>query len=143
MMNDNYFSRPIPKSTGTQYFSSAWLETRLALAGELAAADVQATLLRLTHDSIVAAIRTYAANTARVLVCGGGVHNDHLMQQLGETLRVPVESTAGYGIDPDWMEAMAFAWLAQRHIEGKPGNLPAVTGAREAVVLGTLSSPDI
>ena len=138
LSDDRYFSRPAPKSTGTQYFSSAWLDSRLALTGAIAPADVQATLLRLTHDSIVSAIRNHAANTARVLVCGGGVHNDHLMQQLGETLRVPVESTAGYGIDPDWMEAMAFAWLAQQTLAARPGNLPSVTGASGPRVLGAI-----
>ena len=138
LWDDPYFSRPIPKSTGTQYFSSAWLDSRLTLGGEPDAADVQATLLRLTRDSIVASVRAYAPDTARLLVCGGGVHNNYLMQQLGEALQIPVESTADYGIDPDWMEAMAFAWLAQQTLASLPGNLPSVTGAIGSRVLGAI-----
>lgn len=138
LCEDPYFARPIPKSTGTQYFSSAWLDSKLATSGELTPTDVQATLLALTRDSIVAAIRIHAPGTARVLVCGGGVHNAFLMQQLGERLRISVESTAVYGIDPDWMEAMAFAWLARHTLAGQPGNLPSVTGACGPRILGAI-----
>ena len=99
---------------------------------------MQATLLRLTLDSVVAALRTHAPGTARMLVCGGGVHNAFLMQQLGEALQRPVESTADYGIDPDWMEAMAFAWLAQQTLNARAGNLPSVTGAIGSRVLGAV-----
>ncbi|MDJ0741400.1 MAG: anhydro-N-acetylmuramic acid kinase, partial [Gammaproteobacteria bacterium] len=94
--------------------------------------------LALTRDSVADAIDSYAPATERVLVCGGGVHNRQLLRELATTLQRPVESTAQYGIDPDWMEAMAFAWLARRTLDGLPGNLPPVTGAAGERVLGAI-----
>ena len=135
---DPYFAKPPPKSTGTQYFSARWLEKRLAETRQRPAAGVQSTLLALTCDTVADAIREHAPATGRVLVCGGGVHNRHLIQQLGERLDVPIESTARYGVDPEWMEAMAFAWLAKRALDGLPGNLPSVTGAIGPRILGAV-----
>lgn len=138
MLADPYFAQRPPKSTGTQYFSADWLEQRLAGTGDVSPAEVQASLLLLTARTIADAVRRYAPDTARVLVCGGGVHNRHLMAVLQELLNLPVESTADHGIDPDWMEAMAFAWLAERALSGIAGNLPSVTGARGARILGAI-----
>jgi anhydro-N-acetylmuramic acid kinase len=94
--------------------------------------------LALTSDSVAAAIRRHGPDADRVLVCGGGVHNVALMQRLASTLGLPVESTLDYGIDPDWMEAIAFAWLAERALSNAPGNLPDVTGARGERILGAI-----
>ena len=138
LLNEPYFERPPPKSTGTQHFSSAWLQTRLNSTQGLPAARVQATLMALTCQTVADAISRHATDTDRILVCGGGVHNTTLMQGLRRLSGLPVESTATYGIDPDWMEAMAFAWLAQRTLSGKPGNLPAVTGALGPRILGAI-----
>lgn len=78
--------------------------------------------------------------TDRLLVCGGGVHNSFLMERIRHYLHLcEVESTAAQGIDPDWVEAMAFAWLARQTLNGLPGNLPSVTGAGQAVVLGKIT----
>jgi anhydro-N-acetylmuramic acid kinase len=105
----------------------------------LPAQDVQATLCELTARSIAAAITDHAPATRRLLVCGGGVHNTWLQQRLERALPgTIVESTAAHGLDPDWVEAAAFAWLAGRALAGKPGNIPAVTGASRPVVLGRL-----
>lgn len=138
LLADDYFHMAPPKSTGTQYFSPTWLECILTGFEDASPVDVQATLLALTRDSVADAIRRYAPEAARVLVCGGGVHNTELMQQLSATLRLPVESTLDYGIDPDWMEAMAFAWLAERAINNQAGNLPSVTGANGMRILGAI-----
>ncbi len=138
LLDEPYFVRPPPKSTGTQHFSSAWLQTRLNSTQGLPAAQVQATLLALTCQTVTDAIQRHAPDTGRVLVCGGGVHNTTLMQRLQQLSGLPVESTATYGIDPDWMEAMAFAWLAQRTLSGEPGNLPTVTGAAGPRILGAI-----
>ncbi len=98
-----------------------------------------ATLCELTARSISEAIRMHAPATRRVLVCGGGARNPQLMRRLETNLSgTPVSSTQDYGIDPDWVEAAAFAWLAKQRLEGKPGNIPEVTGARKAVPLGRL-----
>lgn len=138
LLDDPFFTRPPPKSTGTQHFSMHWLESRLAAVADLAPAQVQATLLTLTCRTVAEAIRRHAPAAGRVLVCGGGAHNEALLTDLGDLLGLPVESTANLGIDPDWMEAMAFAWLAQRALSNAPGNLPAVTGARGPRILGAI-----
>lgn len=137
LLQDPYFGRAPPKSTGFEYFNLVWLEERLQAHGNAAAEDVQATLAALTARTIADAIRRHARGTARVLACGGGVHNDALMRRLSDELApVPVESTAAHGIDPDWVEAATFAWLAARCLDRKAGNLPEVTGASSRTILG-------
>lgn len=141
LLADPYFSLAPPKSTGREYFNRDWLSGFLP-ADNITAQDIQATLCRLTTRTIVDAIEQHAPATARLLVCGGGIHNDCLMQQLRSDLaETPVESTAHYGIDPDWVEAAAFAWLAKQNIEARPGNLPEVTGANQPAILGKLFKP--
>jgi anhydro-N-acetylmuramic acid kinase len=138
LLADPYFSSAPPKSTGREYFNLDWLSEFLP-ADNTAAQDIQATLCRLTTATIVDAIEQHAPNTVRLLVCGGGIHNNCLMQQLRTDLaETRVESTALYGIDPDWVEAAAFAWLAKQNLEARPGNLPEVTGANHPVILGKL-----
>lgn len=138
LMSDPYFSRPAPKSTGTEYFNLHWLEPQLDGLG-LEPRDVQATLVALTAESIAHALRAHGPQTRRLLVCGGGSHNRRLMARLAAALPgIEVHSSAQAGIDPDWVEAMAFAWLARRALRGEPGNLPGVTGATGPRVLGSL-----
>jgi anhydro-N-acetylmuramic acid kinase len=137
LLSDPYFKRTAPKSTGTQYFSSAWLDHFLE-DGERSPADVQATLLALTRDTVTLAVRQYAPTASRLLVCGGGVHNSVLMQRLQQSLGIAVQSTAEFGVAPEWMEAMAFAWLARRTLAGMAGNLPTVTGATGERILGAI-----
>ncbi|RUL70562.1 anhydro-N-acetylmuramic acid kinase [Dyella choica] len=138
LLDDHYFALPPPKSTGREHFHLGWLDARLH-AVSASPADVQATLLEFTARSIATAIDTYAKDAADVLLCGGGVHNPVLAHRLQELLQ-PRElgSTARYGVDPDYLEATAFAWLARQRLLGLPGNLPAVTGARGARVLGAV-----
>lgn len=132
LLSDHYFKLAAPKSTGREYFNLKWL--RKYLPKNIAAVDVQATLTALTAHSIVNAIHQQLPDS-EILVCGGGVHNDFLMQQLSQ-LAPNVASTQKFGLDPDLIEAMAFAWLAKQTIEGKAGNVTAVTGAQRATVLG-------
>jgi len=138
LLSDPYFERPPPKSTGREHFNMALLEKVLAqFAKEPEPAQVQASLVALTAQSCAAAIQRYAPHTQRVLACGGGVHNVTLMQKLTDALPgMRVTSTQILGLDPDWVEALAFAWLAKQTLDGKPGNLPSVTGAQMPVVLG-------
>lgn len=134
---DGYFQIPPPKSTGREYFNLAWLEDYLTNFAQYSPMDVLATLIELTAGSIVRAIRNYAPETRRVYICGGGIHNSTLVNRLGYLLQeITLESTAYAGLDPDYVEAAAFAWLAKQTLEGKPGNVPSVTGARNPVVLG-------
>ena len=139
MLADPYFAKTPPKSTGFEYFNEAWLSP--LLAADMKPADVQATLAELTAVTVADAIGRYAAATREVLVCGGGVHNRDLLRRLGERLGpVALASTAAAGLDPDRVEACAFAWLAMRTLNGEPGNAPGVTGATRATVLGAIHS---
>ena len=136
-----FFLQPPPKSTGRETFHLNWLEQVLDRIGSetIQPQDVQRTLAEFTAASITLAIQQYAENTEQVLVCGGGIHNHCLMRRL-ETMLSPraVESTTKHGLHPDWIEAVAFAWLAKQTLEDHAGNLPAVTGARHPVILGAI-----
>lgn len=138
LLADKYFSQPPPKSTGPEYFSLDWL--RQNLNWELAPEDVQATLVELTAASVAKSLKNWGGGgIERILVCGGGTHNHLLLERLQEICRPrPVQTTAAIGVDPDYVEAMAFAWLAWARLNCLPGNLPAVTGARCPAVLGGL-----
>jgi anhydro-N-acetylmuramic acid kinase len=139
LLSDPYFATQGPKSTGRELFNLAWLLGHLQALPPLAAEDVQATLVELTARSIVGALRSAQGRTDALLVCGGGAHNAYLMQRLSELLAdTEVSSTAAQGVDPDWVEAMAFAWLAHCALEGIPGNRPSVTGAKGLRILGAI-----
>jgi anhydro-N-acetylmuramic acid kinase len=138
MLADPYFNRPPPKSTGTQYFSAAWLDACCKATGVSDPDVVQATIVELTVSTVAHAIARWGGDPARLLVCGGGVRNAHLMRRLREALPMTVESTAGHGIPPQDMEGMAFAWLAWRTLHGLHGNLPDVTGAAGNRILGAI-----
>jgi anhydro-N-acetylmuramic acid kinase len=136
LMSEPWLALPPPKSTGRDHFHEQWLDAQLQ-GLSLSPADVQASLNGFTAQTIADALRAHMPDCARLLVCGGGVHNPVLMANLGRALPgIRVESTAGFGLDPDFVEAMAFAWLAREALAKRPGNLPAVTGARGPRVLG-------
>lgn len=136
LLEEPYFLAPPPKSTGRDLFNGAWLDAKLR-GGEDPRA-VQATLLELTARGISDAIARHAAGARRVIACGGGARNAALMRRLADLLApAAVDASDRHGIAPELVEATAFAWLAQQALEGKAGNLPAVTGARGARVLGT------
>ncbi len=137
LMNHTFLAQRAPKSCGREEFHLGWVTP--LLAGNENPADVQATLLEFTATSIVDAIRRECGQPAELLVCGGGVHNRRLMDRL-QTLAAPatVFPTDACGVSADYLEALAFAWLASRTLAGEPGNLPEVTGARGARVLGAI-----
>ena len=142
MLTDPYFHEPIPKSTGREYFNLKWLEQQLENFGEdLIAVDIQATLLELTAQTISLDIQRYCNTVEAVYICGGGVHNQRLIQSLQQLLsNKRVMSTEQLGLHPDWVEATAFAWLAHRTLNKQTSNLPSVTGACRAVILGAIYS---
>jgi anhydro-N-acetylmuramic acid kinase len=140
LLDDPYFDAAPPKSTGREYFNLDWLEARLTRG--VAPADVQSTLLQLSARSIADALRAHAPEIGEAYACGGGVHNGALMEALrGELPGLRVATTAALGLDPDFVEAVGFAWLAQTRLENTPGNLPSVTGARGPRVLGAVYAP--
>lgn len=137
LLAEPWFAAPPPKSTGRDQFHLDWVEA--ALTGDESPADVQGTLLALTARSVADALHATQPRTRRVIACGGGVHNPLLMAALAEAMPdAIVESSAAHGLEPDFVEAMAFAWLAREHLAGRPGNLTAVTGAAGPRVLGAL-----
>jgi anhydro-N-acetylmuramic acid kinase len=137
LLAEPYFSLPPPKSTGRDLFNAPWLARNLP--GDPAPQVVQATLLELTALSVTQAVRLRFPGAKRLIACGGGVRNGALMARLRELLSpVPVDDSSRHGIETEQVEAAAFAWLAQQTLQGKPGNLPSVTGARGARVLGAV-----
>lgn len=137
-LQDPYFTLPPPKSTGREYFDLHWLSEKLiGLDRPAPSQDIQASLIELTARSIVLAIQDHGRQPKRVLVCGGGVHNPALMRALQHCLGdIPLETTATHGLNPDYLEAVGFAWLAKRTLDGLAGNLPEVTGAKGRRILG-------
>ncbi len=138
LLSEPYFSLSAPKSTGRDLFHLGWLDAHLSSFADLSAADVQATLLELTARSCVEALLRHMPNPRQLITCGGGALNDALMQRLARLCPCPVLSSAQRGLHPCQVEAAAFAWLAQRAIDGLPGNEPSVTGAKGARVLGAI-----
>lgn len=138
MLAEPYFAAPAPKSTGPELFNRGWLDQKLT-GHRLATADLLATLAELTAQSVAEAAARHVRGVKQVYVCGGGAHNAHLMARFAAHFPgAKVESTAALGIDPDWVEAAGFAWLAYRTIHGLPGNLPSVTGSGKSAILGAI-----
>jgi anhydro-N-acetylmuramic acid kinase len=139
LRSDPYFHLPAPKSTGIEYFNLAWLEN----FGPFSTGDaqnIQATLAELTCTTVAEAILPHQPGD--VLVCGGGTHNRHLLQRLGALLpEIEVKSTAEHGLDPDWVEAVLFAWLARERLAERKLDTRRITGARSPVLLGAVSRP--
>ena len=141
MLTDPFFAKVPPKSTGRDDFHLQWLEKQLG-GNTYKAEDVQATLLRLTVTTALQSIHTYAPQTEVLIVCGGGVHNTALLGELREHAQAmfkhgfEIQSSEASGIDPQLVEALAFAWLAWAHKTKRPANLPAVTGASGPRILG-------
>ncbi|WP_437880243.1 anhydro-N-acetylmuramic acid kinase [Pseudomonas sp. LRF_L74] len=138
LSDDPFFKAKGPKSTGRELFNLDWLDHHLN-GLQIAPQDVQRTLLELTALSITDSLKHALPQVEEVLVCGGGAHNDALMARLQAYLPgCLVGSTREAGIDPDWIEAMAFAWLAYCCLEGLPGNRPSVTAAKGSRILGAI-----
>ncbi|MFI3189034.1 anhydro-N-acetylmuramic acid kinase [Crenothrix sp. D3] len=137
LKKDPYFQADPAKSTGKEYFSLDWLYQNISVT-DYPIEDIQASLCYLTATTITDAIKKYAPATEQVLMCGGGIHNDYLLQLIEQNLHCPVSSTELYGIHPDHVEAVAFAWLARQTLNNLTGNLKEVTGASRNVVLGSI-----
>jgi len=139
MLTTPYFKAAPPKSTGRELFNQHWLNQQLKQTGrEISAVDVAATLTELTAQTICTDLERYFPHCQELYICGGGAHNDFLMARI-DTLTgsdTKVNSTSTLGIAPDWIEAAAFAWLAKQTLAHQPANLPSVTGANSACILG-------
>ncbi|HEY9199986.1 MAG TPA: anhydro-N-acetylmuramic acid kinase [Gammaproteobacteria bacterium] len=139
LMSDPFLQQPPPKSTGKEHYHLDWFQQQLAGLANLSPEQVQATLSQFTCESVAEAIERHLPAVERLIVCGGGVHNSHLIDSLQRRLpNIQIESSEPHGVHPDWVEAIAFAWLARQTLLGLPGNLPAVTGADRPLVLGAI-----
>lgn len=143
LLDEPFFRRPPPKSTGRELFHLDWLSQRLT--GNEAPQDVQATLAELTAVSVAKgieqALHRRAISDLRLIPCGGGAHNQDLLRRITRhASRVTLARCEDFGWSPDWLEAGAFAWLAWRRLEELPGNLPSVTGAAGPRILGGVYS---
>lgn len=144
LLAEPFFSEMPPKSTGRDLFNRSWLNNRLAAFTALPAADVQATLTALSARIIAKDVKRHAPECQTLFICGGGAKNPVLMTMLEAALRaehltdIQMETTDALGVDHQHVEALAFAWLAMRFQDRAPGNLPAVTGAAGARILGAL-----
>ncbi len=137
LLAEPFFQLPPPKSTGRDLFHLEWLEARLAPGHR--PEDVQATLLELSARCVADALKAQMPGAGTLIACGGGAMNGQLMRRLAALLPgVAVQTSAAHGLPVDQVEAAAFAWLAQRFVERRPGNLPAVTGAAGPRLLGAL-----
>lgn len=142
LLDDPYFTKKPPKSTGREYFNLQWLDEKLMSLNEvLSSADIQCTLTELTAKSVALAMCAISTDNAMLWICGGGVNNLFLMERLQTHCpHMIIRSTRDVGIAPQWIEAVAFAWLAKQTLEKKPGNCPSVTGAATEAVLGGVYS---
>lgn len=137
LLSEPWLQLPAPKSTGRDMFNLEWLAVHLQNLS-LSPETVLRTLNTFTAKTIANALLASSQNIEDVFVCGGGAHNALLMQTLQSLLPCPVQSTEVLGVDPDYVEAMAFAWLAKQCIDGKPGNVVNVTGAKGSRILGAI-----
>ena len=143
LLCDGYFTAKIPKSTGREYFNLNWLNKKLEKINKtISPEDIQATLLKLSAITIANAIKKYADDFDEVVVCGGGANNSFLMKTIENLLKkFRVVTTSDYGLSPDCVESVTFAWLSKKRLENKPSNIPTVTGATKSVILGGIYSP--
>jgi len=142
LLDYDYFSRPPPKSTGVEEFNLGWLQKRLdRVRDPLSAGTVQSTLCQLTAETIASSLIRACPEPGGLYLCGGGAHNATLRARIAAQLPGwRIETTESLGIGVDWVEAAAFAWLASRTIAGLTGNIPEVTGAASAAILGGIFS---
>ena len=144
LMQHRFLDLTPPKSTGREDFNLAWLEQQVR-PYPLSPEDIQSTLTLFTAETIAKGIASMPAPVDGIFACGGGVHNTKLISELNLSLSArdlpEINLTSEIGLDPDWVEACAFAWLAKQRVEKKSGNLPSVTGASKATILGGLYLP--
>ena len=139
LLKHPYFRKQPPKSADISQFNIEWLENFLQLFPEVSPQDVSTTLVALSVKSIANAIEAWAPETKLVIACGGGCKNKYLMQELKKQIHpIRLTTTNEFGIDSDWIEATAFAWLGKQALEKQPGNSPNSTGASGPRILGAI-----
>ncbi len=139
LLSEPYFAKSAPKSTGRDLFNPLWLDQHVVAFNEhIPAVDIMATLRALTTHSIAQAITRHSNRVDEIIVCGGGVKNIALMQELKALMGCEVNAIEQYGFDSQAIEALAFAWLAKAFYDKEPLNFPELTGSRHATIAGAL-----
>lgn len=139
LLSEPYLAAPPPKSTGRELFNPDWLASKLTQYGaSVSRHDLLATLTEFTAKCISQSLQHASVPPKQILLCGGGAFNSLLVERITALTQMPVKSCAEFGVDPQHMEAMAFAYLAYCYVHRIPSNLPSVTGASRAVPLGNL-----
>ena len=142
MLRHPFLRRRPPKSTGREEFGADFAEQiyRRSKKKGLADIDIVTTVTAFTAQSIVRAYRQFLpALPDEMILCGGGAHNQTLVEMLHSELpEVKMLSTDDFGISVDAKEAVSFAILAWATIKGNTNNVPGATGAKGAVVLGKI-----
>jgi len=143
MISDNYFTMPFPKSTGREYFGFNWLNKFIRentlLNQQQTKLDILTTLTELTARSISKEINLTFPECKDVILCGGGAKNSYLVSRIQKHLpKIEIKPSDEFGIPSQWVESMAFAWIAKQTYEGLSSNLPSVTGAQHPVIQGAI-----
>lgn len=140
MLADPYFQKPAPKSTGREYFNINWAQSLLdQLDTTIEPQDVQATLVQLTVNALANDIQQHLPTPGTVILCGGGAYNDYLRMRLAQQLpNFVIEDSQSYGIPPQWLEAVAFAWFAKQTVDHHIIDLKEITGAKTPSLIGTI-----
>ncbi|MDH5231792.1 MAG: anhydro-N-acetylmuramic acid kinase [Gammaproteobacteria bacterium] len=143
LLDDDYFKLAPPKSTGREYFNLAWLNERFQhTSGKIDPQNIQTSLCELSAQTIAEQIKQHVSNAQALIVCGGGVHNQFLMQRIKTHLpSVNIKSAAEYAVDPDFVEAACFAWLAKQHVQQHALDMRFITGQQQPVILGGYYPP--
>ena len=143
MLNDDYFKKNYPKSTGPDYFNLNWIYQAISKCErKFQPQDVQATLLQLTVKTLTEGLLELELNNDEIIFyCGGGLHNKYLMDQIEKELEREIFSTYELGVNPDYLEAISFAWFAKQRIDGRSFELSKITGSKGKVFLGTITEP--
>jgi len=136
MLEDEYFKKLPPKSTGREYFNATWLANHLPVFQTLNDEDVQRTLLELTARSIAQDVKKI--DVELLVLCGGGAKNIFLVQRLAQLTKIEVKRSDEFGVSSDALEAMAFAWLAYKRVNNEVVDLKSVTGAKKNSILGAI-----
>ncbi len=138
MLKDEYFNKPPPKSTGTDYFNLKWIDKKISGFREVSTEDIQATLTELTAQVIFKNLKDLKAEKKPIYLCGGGIHNLFLVKRLEELIESQIFTTAEIGIDADFIEACCFAWLAKERLNKTKFDLSKITGSKEEILLGEI-----
>jgi len=141
LLNDNFFKKAPPKSTGTEVYNLCWLKNKVPKIEKYSIKDIQSTLTDLTVETIKLGLKKINKSFDLIYICGGGYQNKYLISELEKELTAPVLSTIEKGIDANYFESIGFAWLAKQRLKKQYFQLDSITGSKDPLMLGTIWEP--